>query len=70
MTEEEVLVLLKARCVGWGSQARLADAAGISRQHISDIVRGHRHVNQRVAQVLGLRRVVEIRYEPVDGGNE
>jgi hypothetical protein len=52
-----ILRRLREECDALGSQARWADQHGVSSQYVSDILAGHRIVSDKIAEVLGFRRV-------------
>jgi len=53
--------LLRAACRGAGSQRIWAQANGLSRQYVTDILKGRRPVTDTVANALGYERVVMYR---------
>jgi len=57
MTETEFLRLLRTDLVLLGG-AKLAEAIGVSPQHISDVKHGHRGPGPKVLAYYGLEKVV------------
>ena len=53
-----LLYLLAAACAAAGSQREWAKANGISPQYLTDILKGRRQPNDRIARCIGWRRVV------------
>ena len=51
----DALAKLVIRC---GSQRAAAETMGISEPYLSDLMRGHRTLNDRLLAKLGLRRIV------------
>lgn len=56
MTSDDVRKELKAMCAG--NQAYWARHHGISPQHVSDVLAGRKEPGDKLANAMGLRRVV------------
>ena len=56
--ENEVLALIEARVVRYGSAKHTAKLFGISQQYLHDIRKGRRAISTKVLDALGLSRVV------------
>ncbi|UGB27567.1 helix-turn-helix domain-containing protein [Methylorubrum sp. B1-46] len=58
LTQAEVIERLKSRVAERGSQHAVALEAGVSPQHLSDVLHGKRDVGPAVLALLGVQRVV------------
>lgn len=58
MKEIDPLVALKRFVGEYETQGAAADALGVSRPYLSDILNGRREFSDAILQKLGLRRIV------------
>jgi hypothetical protein len=61
MSEKHARHLLREACEKHGSMASWAKANGISLGYVSDVLKGNRLVGSKIADALGLERVVRYR---------
>jgi DNA-binding transcriptional regulator YdaS (Cro superfamily) len=64
-TEEEARMLLSRRISEAGSQAAFADSHGISRQYLTDVLKGRRDMSGKILTALELDKVTQ--YQPKAG---
>lgn len=69
LREQDVVSRLRAACKLAGGQSRWARVAGVTPQHVNDVVRGRRTPSDALLRCLGLQR--HVRYvvrepEPVE----
>lgn len=57
LTQEEVVERLRRRVAERGSQHAVAVEAGVSPQHVSDVLLGRRDIGPAVLALLGVQRV-------------
>lgn len=67
LTEEQMLAKFRAEVEACEHQSDWADAHGVSRQMVCEVLLGNRNVRGLLAAAMGYRMV--IRFEPIDGGN-
>lgn len=58
MTKDELIALLEEEIRRSGSQKEWAWTHGVSQQHLSDVLNGHRELSCKILDALGYRRVV------------
>jgi hypothetical protein len=58
-TEAEAYKLLNNEIRKAGSQAAFADSHGISRQYLTDVLKGRRDISGKILDALGLAKIVE-----------
>lgn len=58
-SEGQIRIKLDNAILKAGSQAAFADLHGLSRQYITDILRGRRGLSDKVLAILGFVRVIE-----------
>lgn len=58
LTQEEVVERLRRRVAERGSQHAVAVEAGVSPQHLSDVLKGKRDVGPAVLALLGVTRAI------------
>jgi hypothetical protein len=58
-TEAEARELLNEAIRKAGSQAAFADSHGISRQYLTDVLKGRRDMSGKILEALGLSKIVE-----------
>lgn len=58
LTQAEVIELLRQRVAQRGSQVAVAAEAGVSAQHISDVLLGRREIGRAILALLGVQRVI------------
>ena len=63
LTEEQVLRLLRQRCVAAGSIAKWARQNGISGAFASEVLNRNRPLGPKVLRALRLRKVIEFEKE-------
>ena len=66
LNESEVLARLRRECAAAGGQRAWARSHGMSSKWVNNVLRGHTSVSHRVAQALGIRRVVTVEWEARD----
>jgi hypothetical protein len=65
LTEDDLVKDLNARLDGRrGEKGRLADALGITRVELSQVLNGHAPLRPGIAAAAGFRKVV--RFEPIE----
>lgn len=57
VSDEQAILILRARCRQRGGAATLAERAGVSRCSISLMLSGQRRIGHRLAPYLGLKPV-------------
>ena len=63
MTARDVVNLLNQTIKQHGSAKAVATRMGLSQQYLCDVRKGRREVSDRLASMLGLRRIVT--FEPI-----
>jgi hypothetical protein len=58
-TEAEARELLNEAILKAGSQAAFADSHGISRQYLTDVLKGRRDMSGKILEALGLSKIIE-----------
>lgn len=56
LNERQVIDRIRALSAGHGGQTRLARKAGLSAQHINDVIRGRRRPHDKLLAVAGIIR--------------
>ena len=67
-TEAELRGILGAFVLARGSQVRAAEALGVSRQYLNDVLRGRREIGPAIWSGLGYRQ--ERVYRPEEEGGD
>lgn len=68
MTRDEVVAEVRRAVERAGSQKAWAKVAGVTVQHVNDVLSGHRGPGPKVLDALGLEKVVT--YQRKDGGSD
>jgi hypothetical protein len=63
MTSDDVRALLREDVARYASRAMWAQAHGVTRQYLHDVMKGHREPGPSILRALGLQRNEAVSYE-------
>jgi hypothetical protein len=62
LNEMQVRELLSKAIQEAGSQANFADSNGMSRQYLTDVIKGRRDLSGKILEALNLEKIIEFQH--------